>query len=90
MVRRTVKKIIDGDTFIVSRRIGNSNRVRLANVNTPKKTQREGRRATNVLRGLIGGKQVSINVVGKSYGRSVGKVTQNRRNINKKMRNKGY
>ena len=89
-IRRTVKKVIDGDTFVVSRRIGNSNVVRLSNVNAPEKRDYGGRKATNVLRGMIGGRQVSVSPVGRSYGRVVAKVTQNRRNINKRMKSKGY
>ena len=40
-MKRTVKKIIDGDTFVVSRKIGNTNVVRLANVNAPEKYQKQ-------------------------------------------------
>ena len=84
--RRTVKGITDGDTFVVNRKIGGSNRVRLAGYDAPESYQFGGRAATNKLRGLIGGKRVSITPVGRSYGRIVAKVTQNRKNINKRMR----
>ena len=53
-MRRTVKKIIDGDTFVVNRKIGSTNKVRLANVDAPERYQFGGRKATNTLRGLIG------------------------------------
>jgi micrococcal nuclease len=86
MVRRTVKKVLDGDTFITKRKIGNTNRVRLAGYNAPEKNQFGSSRATNRLRGLIGGKTVSIKPVGRSYGRVVGKVTINRRNVSKSMK----
>ena len=89
-MKRTVKKIIDGDTFVVNRKIGNTNVVRLANVNAPEKYQFGGRKATNVLRGLIGGQQVSITPVGKSYNRIVAQVRKGRKSINKRMREKGY
>ncbi len=59
MVRK-VKQVIDGDTFIVSRKIGNTNVVRLAGINTPEKYQFGGKKATNRLRELIGGKTVTI------------------------------
>ena len=59
-MKRTVKKVIDGDTFVVNRKIGNTNFVRLAGVNAPEKYQFGGREATNRLRGLIGGETVSI------------------------------
>ena len=54
-MRRTVKKIIDGDTFVVNRKIGDTNKVRLTNVDAPERYQFGGRKATNTLRGLIGG-----------------------------------
>jgi endonuclease YncB( thermonuclease family) len=88
--RRTVKRIIDGDTFVVSRRIGNTNKVRLANVDAPERQSKSGHTATNTLKGMIRGKVVSVTPVGRSYDRVVAKVTQNRRNINKRMRAKGY
>lgn len=89
-MRRTVKKIIDGDTFAVKRRIGNTNKIRLANVNAPERGSKGGKTATSALKRLIGGRKVSITPVGRSYDRVVAKVTQNRRNINKRMRQKGY
>ena len=35
VIRRKVKQVIDGDTFIVSRKIGKTNVVRLAGINAP-------------------------------------------------------
>lgn len=73
-IRRKVKRIIDGDTFIVGRKIGNTNRIRLAGINAPAKHQFGGKKAMNRLRGLIGGKIVTIVPVGRSYNRIVAKV----------------
>ncbi len=85
-MRRTVKKIIDGDTFVVNRKIDGSNIVRLAGVDAPEKYQFGGRTATNRLKGLIGGQQVSIIPVGRSYGRVVADVRVNRRSVSKRLR----
>ena len=85
-MRRTVKKIIDGDTFVVNRKIGNTNRIRLARVNAPEKYQYGGKKATNRLRGLIGGKTVTIIPVGRSYGRIVAQVRHRRRSINRRLK----
>ena len=85
-MRRKVKKIIDGDTFVVHRKIGNTNKVRLAGVNSPEKHQFGGKKATNSLRGLIGGKTVTIIPKGRSYDRVVADVRLNRKLINKRMR----
>ena len=85
-IRRKVKRVIDGDTFEVYRKIGNTNRVRLAGVKAPAKNQFGGRKATNRLRGLIGGKTVTINPVGISYNRVVAKVRHQRKSINTRLR----
>ena len=86
VIRRKVKQVIDGDTFIVSRKIGNTNRIRLAGVNAPEKYQFGGKTATNRLRGLIGGKTVTIVPVGRSYNRLVANVRNQRKSINKRLK----
>ena len=86
IIRRKVKQVIDGDTFVVSRKIGNTNRIRLAGVKAPEKYQFGGKRATNRLRGLIGGKTVTIVPVARSYGRIVANVRSKRKSINKRLR----
>jgi micrococcal nuclease len=89
-VRRTVKKVLDGDTFQVARKIGGSNIVRLSGVDAPEKGSRGGSKATNVLRGMVGGKTVTIRPEGSSYGRVVGTVFSGGKSVNKKMRERGY
>ena len=86
IIRRKVKQVIDGDTFVVSRKIGNTNRIRLAGVRAPERYQFGGRKATNRLRGLIGGKTVTIVPVGRSYSRVVANVRSKRESINKILR----
>ena len=54
-MKRTVTRVIDGDTFVVNRKINGTNYVRLANVDAPEKYARGGRTATNTLKGLIAG-----------------------------------
>lgn len=86
VIRRKVKQVIDGDTFIVSRKIGNTNRVRLAGVNAPEKYQFGGKKATNRLKSLIDGKTVTIVPVGRSYNRLVADVRKNRKSVNKRLK----
>jgi len=86
MIRRIVKRIIDGDTFQVSRKVNGSNFIRLANYNAPEKHQFGGQQATNKLRGIIGGKTVSIDPRGKSYGRVVADVYVSRRGLAKRLK----
>ena len=86
VIRRKVKQIINGDTFIVNRKIGKTNVVRLAGIHAPEKHQFGSKKATNRLRGLIGGKTVTIVPVGTSYNRVVANVRSNRKSINKRLR----
>ncbi len=84
-MRRRVKQVIDGDTFQTYRKIGGSNRVRLAGYNAPERNTREGRTATNRLRGLIGGRTVTVKPVGRSYGRTVADVYSRRMNVRRRL-----
>ncbi|MBU0460825.1 MAG: thermonuclease family protein [Nanoarchaeota archaeon] len=83
---RTVTNVPDGDTFGINRSIQGSRRIRLANVNMPERNEPGGTAARNKLRRLVKEKKVSITPVGRSYDRLVAKVTQNRHNINKRMK----
>ena len=87
-VKRTVKRVVDGDTVEVNRRIGDTRFVRLAGVDAPEKDELGGQRAANILRGMIGGEPIRVTPVGRSYGRIVGVVRHERRNINKRMKEK--
>jgi endonuclease YncB( thermonuclease family) len=78
-IRRTVKRIIDGDTFQTYRKVNGSNFVRLAGVNAPEKYQFGGSEATARLKRQIQGKTVTLQPVGRSYSRVVAKVRCNRR-----------
>jgi len=90
-MRRTIKRVVDGDTVEVNRNINGSRYVRLTGVNAPEKHQFGGKQATNTLRGLIGGRQVTITPEARDkYGRTVGIIRRNRENINRKMKRKGY
>ncbi len=82
---------MDGDTFMVKKKILGSQYVRLANVNTPEKGKRGWERAMHILRGMIGGREVVIIPVSNDrYGRVVAEVIRRGTNINKRMRALGY
>ena len=80
-VTELVTKVIDGDTFETANRT-----VRLEGVDTPEKGDPDFDAATNALRSLVGGEIVSIEVVGRSYGRVVAQVWVNGRSVNDIMR----
>jgi endonuclease YncB( thermonuclease family) len=79
VIRRTVKRVLDGDTFKTYRKINGSNFVRIANKNAPERYQFGGREATAKLRRQIQGKTVTLQPVGRSYSRVVARVRCNRR-----------
>ena len=82
----SVIKVIDGDTFTTASR---KNPVRLANVNAPEKGRPGAAKATQALRGMIGGKEVTIKTVARDvYGRSVANVKKGQISVNKAMRAK--
>lgn len=85
-IRRKVKRVIDGDTFEVYRKVRGSKFIRLAGVNTPERLQKGGRQATLRLKRLVGGKTVTLVPKARSYSRVVGDVRYKRRSINKKLR----
>ena len=62
-IRRTVKRVLDGDTFQTYRKVNGSNYVRLAGVNAQEKYQFGGREATARLKRQIQGKTVTIRPV---------------------------
>ncbi len=88
--RRIVQHVIDGDTFSFRRKIGKFNKVRLADVKAPPKNTVAGRKAMMTLRGMIGGRTVTIKPVGISYDRVVAEVYADRKNVNRRMIERGY
>ena len=79
-VRRKVQKIIDGDTFLVRKRVRGSQYIRVAGLNAPEKGQRgymQAKRRIARLKGHI----VTLRPKGKSYGRTVAEVIFKRKRI---------
>lgn len=87
-MKRKVNRVIDGDTFEVITKIGETKRVRIANYNAPELNQPGGKKAAKKLKDMIDGKTVSIVPKGKSYGRVVADVRLNRKKVSKMMKNK--
>jgi len=80
-IRRTVKRVLDGDTFQTYRKVRGSNYVRIAGKNAPEKYQSGGRESTARLKRQIQGKTVTLQPIGRSYSRVVARVRHNRRLI---------
>jgi len=79
VIHRKVKKVVDGDTFQTYTKVNGSNYIRIAGKNAPEKHQFGGSKATQSLKRQIQGKVVTVNPVGRSYGRIVAKVRHKRR-----------
>ena len=77
-IRRTVKRVLDGDTIQTYRKVNGSNYIRLAGVNAPERYQFGGKEATARLKRQIQGKTVTLQPVGRSYSRVVARVRCNR------------
>lgn len=74
-----IKRVVDGDTFQTHTKINGSNYVRIAGKNSPEKHQFGGSQATQKLKREIQGKVVTLQPVGRSYGRVVAKVRHKRK-----------
>lgn len=85
-MRRKVTRVIDGDTFEVKTKIGDTNRVRIAGYNAPELNERGGKKATKKLKELIEGKTISIVLKARSYGRLVADVRIDRKKVSKMMK----
>jgi len=84
--KETVTRVIDGDTFETASR---KRSVRLANVNAPEKNQRGGTAATNALKSLIKGKEVTVDTKARDvYGRTVANVKVGAKSVNRAMNSK--
>jgi len=80
-MNRKVKRVIDGDTFQTHTKVNGSNYIRIAGKNAPEKHQFGGNRETQKLKKQIQGKTVTLQPVGRSYGRTVAKVRHKRKLI---------
>jgi len=83
--RRTVIDAVDGDTFITKRKVNGSNYIRVQGLDTPEKKEKGYSKAKNALNRLVKNKTVTLTPVGRSYGRTVAKVSVNRQNVAKEM-----
>lgn len=84
--KEKVTRVIDGDTFETSSR---KNPIRLANVDAPEKGERGAVKATNELKKLIQGQEVSVDTVARDkYGRAVANVKVGRKSVNNAMKKK--
>jgi len=69
IIKRKVTRVIDGGTFEIARKIGGTNRIRIAGLNAPELSEKGGIYAKAKLKDLIEGRIVTITPVSRSFGR---------------------
>jgi hypothetical protein len=86
-----VVAVTDGDTIVVLDNNNQQHKVRLAEIDAPEKSQPFGTAAKNALSNKIFGENVAVNYKTiDRYGRVVGYVNKNNRNINLEMAEEGF
>ena len=89
MVRKRIKKWIDGDSGVFL----DNTRFRLADVRAPEKNKRGGTTATRVAAGITGRSGGVINVkqiATDKYGRAIVEMSNGDGSVNERLRKKGY
>ena len=79
VIRRKVKRVVDKDTFETHRKINGSNFVRIAGMDGAEINTALGRKQKEQMKRKIQGRTVTLQPVGRSYGRVVAKVRYKRR-----------
>lgn len=83
IIKGKVIKVADGDTITILEENGDKTRVRFYGIDAPEKKQNYGIKSLDVLKDLIDKKEVEIEVKDKDqYGRVVGIVYYDKKNIN--------
>jgi endonuclease YncB( thermonuclease family) len=81
VIHRKVKRVIDKDTLETYTKVNGTNFIRIAGMDGAELDTALGRKQRDQMRRQIQGKVVTLKPVGRSYGRVVAKVRQNRRII---------
>lgn len=90
-IRGIAVHISDGDTLIVEDETGFKTIIRLAGIDAPESDQPFGNESSDTLSGLVEGKPVSVESKKiDRYGRTVGKITLNGKDICLEMVRRGF
>lgn len=86
-----VVSVADGDTVTVLDASNNQHKIRLSGIDAPERAQPFGRQAKEHLSNLIAGSQVTVETMKTDrYGRTIGKVLEQNRDINLAMVAAGF
>lgn len=78
-MRRKVKRVVDKDTFETYTKVNGSNFIRIAGMRGAELNTALGKKQRDQMKRKIQGKTVTIQPVGRSYGRVVAKVRHKRK-----------
>jgi len=90
LANMSIKKIIDGDTVHVFYE-GEIYKIRLLEIDAPERNQPYGKESTEYLRSLLNEGSVDVDISGTDrYGRKLGRLYWEGRDINRSMISAGY
>lgn len=91
IIEGKVVKVIDGDTIDVLDNQNVKHRIRFYGIDAPESKQAYGQQAKDFLASMIAGKKAQVLIKDKDrYGRNIGKVLLDGKDINKEMVANGY
>ena len=81
-----VVKVIDGDTITILNSENKQIKIRLYGIDAPEKAQDYGKISKNYMSGLVAGKTIDVTVMNiDRYGRSVGRIKINEKEVAEEM-----
>jgi len=91
ILRGTIARVVDGDTVDLLDDGMQRHRIRLFGIDAPESKQAFGSQATKFLAGMLDGQRVEVVRKDKDrYGRTIGQIMLQGRDINRLMVQKGY
>jgi len=91
ILRGTISRVVDGDTVDLLDDGMQRHRIRLFGIDAPESKQAFGRQATEFLAKMLDGQRVEVVRKDKDrYGRTIGQIMLQGRDINRVMVQKGY
>lgn len=91
VVKGKVVKVYDGDTITLLDTSNNQLKIRFSGIDAPERKQAFGEKSRDYLASMIAGKTVEVKVKEKDkYGRYIGTVYSNNKDINLEMLKGGY
>jgi len=86
-----VKKVYDGDTVKIDRKIFGTDKIRLNKIDTPERGSPGYRKATNITKRMVDGKRISVEPVTKDkYGRLIANIYKDGKSVRARLKRQGF